>query len=45
MDTMIFTVGVCVSLLLAGGLTFTVLEFNRLERRGPQEKDDARLPL
>lgn len=45
MDTIIFTVGVCVSLLLAGGLTFTVLEFRRLERRGPQARDDVRFPL
>ena len=43
MDTIVFTVGV--SLLVAGGLTFTVLEFRRFERRGPQERDDTRFPL
>lgn len=44
MNLIIFMVGVCVSLMLAGGLTFTVLEFTRLERRGPQERE-ARFPL
>ncbi len=45
MDTLIFTIGVCVTLLLAGGLTFTVLEVKRLERRGLQQTDDTRFPL
>lgn len=45
MDTIIFAVGACVSLLVAGGLMFTVVEFRRLERRGPQERDDNRFPL
>ncbi len=32
MDLGIFLVGVCVFLILAGGLVFTVLEFRKIDR-------------
>ena len=42
-DTLIFMVGLFVFLLLAGGLTFTVLEVRRIERAA-EEKLQANKP-
>ena len=37
-DTVIFIIGLVVSMLLAGGLRFTVLEFRRLDKEATDRR-------
>jgi hypothetical protein len=43
-NPLIFAVGVFVFLLLAGGLTFTIIEVRRLAQAEPARRVDGRSP-